>query len=75
MAVLVFDFTSWGESGGEPRSACDHTRLQRAREKCQKLIDTFVEQSRSNVELIDVLPASQKTRKRYICRFKSEVEP
>lgn len=49
--------------------------LQRAREKCQKLANTFVEQSRANVELIDVLPASQKTRKRYICRFRSEVEP
>ena len=24
LATLAFDFTGWGESGGEPRSACGH---------------------------------------------------
>lgn len=48
--------------------------LQRARDKCQLLADAYTEQSRSNVELVDVLPASTKARKRYICRFKSEIE-
>jgi hypothetical protein len=46
-----------------------------ARRRCKGLAQKYTEESQSNVELIDVLKASQQTRKRYICRFKSEVKP
>lgn len=46
-----------------------------ARRQCRQMAQRYTEQSRSSVELVDVLKASTQTRKRYLCRFRSEIEP
>lgn len=42
--------------------------------KCQKLADTFTEQSQSNVELIGVEKASKRSKSRFICKFRSSTD-
>lgn len=44
---------------------------QQARRKCKAMAEDYTEQGRSEVELIDVIKASTKTRNRYLCRFRS----
>jgi hypothetical protein len=44
---------------------------QQARRKCKAMSEDYTEQGRSEVELIDVIKASTKTRNRYLCRFRS----
>jgi hypothetical protein len=45
---------------------------QQARRKCKAMAEVYTEQGRSEVELIDVIKASTKTRNRYLCRFRSQ---
>jgi hypothetical protein len=45
---------------------------QQARRKCKAMAEDYTEQGRSEVELIDVIKASTKTRNRYLCRFRSQ---
>ncbi|WP_027269424.1 hypothetical protein [Leptolyngbya sp. PCC 6406] len=45
---------------------------QQARRKCKAMADDYTEQGRSEIELIDVIKASTKTRNRYLCRFRSQ---
>lgn len=45
---------------------------QQARRKCKAMAADYTEQGRSEVELIDVIKASTKTRNRYLCRFRSQ---
>ena len=45
---------------------------QQARRKCQAIAEDYTEQGHSEVELIDVIKASTKTRNRYLCRFRSQ---
>ena len=56
------------EDWDEPILADDQ---QHAKRRCKAMAQSYTEQSRSNVELIDVIKASTKTRKRYLCRFRS----
>jgi len=52
----------------EPIMADD---LHHAKRECRQKAKQYTEQGRSNVELIDTVKASTKTKKRYICRFRS----
>jgi len=45
---------------------------QQARRKCKAMAEDYTEQGRSEVEVIDVIKASTKTRNRYLCRFRSQ---
>jgi hypothetical protein len=45
---------------------------QQARRKCKAMAEDYTEQGRTEVELIDVIKASTKTRNRYLCRFRSQ---
>jgi hypothetical protein len=40
---------------------------QQARRKCRAMAEDYTEQGRSEVELIDVINASTKTRNRNLC--------
>lgn len=45
---------------------------QQAKRKCKAMAEDYTEQGRSEVELLDVIKASTKTRNRYLCRFRSQ---
>lgn len=45
---------------------------QQARRKCKAMAEDYSEQGRSEIELLDVIKASTKTRNRYLCRFRSQ---
>lgn len=49
--------------------------LKLARRRCKALAKGYTQQSRSNVELINTFKASKQTQTRYICQFRSEIEP
>lgn len=45
---------------------------QQARQRCKTMALAYTEQGQVDVELIDVIKASTKTRNRYLCRFRSQ---